>query len=107
MVARLTATCEPQVNDMLSGDPALPGRSALKQMGDTNDPVEIFDGEEKAVTATIMATAMVTDRAAEGEAGDDAKVNIRAAPAVRCDPASTGSARRPSSTRRPDAPEGR
>ena len=35
------------------------------------------------------------------------KGTIRAAPAVRCKPASTGSARRPSSTRRPAAPEGR
>ena len=35
------------------------------------------------------------------------KGTIRAAPALRCDPASTGSARRPSSTRRPAAPEGR
>ena len=34
------------------------------------------------------------------------KGTIRAAPADRCDPASTGSARRPSSTRRPAAPEG-
>ena len=34
------------------------------------------------------------------------KGTIRAAPAFRCDPASTGSARRPSSTRRPAAPEG-
>ena len=68
------------MNDMLSGDPALPGRSALEQMGDTNDPVEISDGEVKVVTATIMATAMATDRAAEGEAGDDAKVNMLPAP---------------------------
>ena len=60
--ARLTPICELQMNDMLSGGPTLSGRSALEQMGDTNDPVEIFDGEEKAVTATIMASAMATDR---------------------------------------------
>ncbi len=77
MVARLTATCEPQMNDMLSGGPALSGRSALKQTGDTDDPVEISDGE--VVTATIMATAMATDPAADGEAGD-AKVNMLPAP---------------------------
>eukprot|EP00964_Phaeocystis_antarctica_P034060 scaffold19368_cov49-Phaeocystis_antarctica.AAC.2 len=58
------------MNDMLSGGPTLSGRSALEQMGDTNDPVEIFDGEEKAVTATIMASAMATDRAVESEASD-------------------------------------
>ena len=62
------------MNDMLSGGPALSGRSAPEQMGETNDPVEISDGEAKAVTATIMATAMATDRAVEGEAGD-AKVH--------------------------------
>ena len=39
--------------------------------------------------------------------GGHRKGTIRAAPAVRCDPASTGSARRLSSTRRPAAPEGR
>ena len=52
------------MNDMLSGGPTLSGRSALEQMGDTNDPVEISDGEAKAVTATVMASAMATDRAA-------------------------------------------
>ena len=67
------------MNDMLSGGPALPGRSALEQMGDTNDPVEISDGEAKAVTATVMASAMATDRAADGEAGE-AKVNMLPAP---------------------------
>ena len=67
------------MNDMPSGGPALPGRSALEQMGDTNDPVEISDGEAKAVRATVMASAMATDRAADGEAGD-AKVNMLPAP---------------------------
>ena len=67
------------MNDMLSGGPALSGRSAPEQMGETNDPIEISDGEDKAVTATIMESAMATDRAAEGDAGD-AKVNILPAP---------------------------
>ena len=67
------------MNDMPSGGPALPGRSALEQMGDTNDPVEISDGEAKAVRATVMASAMATDRAADGEAGD-AKVDMLPAP---------------------------
>ena len=70
------------MNDMLSGGPTLSGRSALEQMGDTNDPVEIFDGEDKAVRATIMASAMATDRAADGEAGDT-KVNMLPRPAIR------------------------
>jgi hypothetical protein len=70
--ARLTTTYEPQINDMLSGGPALSGRSTLEleQMGDTNHPVEAPDGEDKAVTVTSMASAMATDRAAEGEAGE-------------------------------------
>ena len=71
------------MNDMLSGGPALSGRSALEQMGETNDPVEISDGEDKAVLATIMASAMAndraTDRTAEGEVAD-AKVNMLPAP---------------------------
>ena len=58
---------EPQMNDMLSGGPAPSGRSALEQMGETNHPVEASDGD-KAVTVT--RSAMATDRAAEGEAGD-------------------------------------
>ena len=66
-------TCAPQMNDMLTGGPALSGHS--DQMGDTNDPVKTSDGEVKAVTATIMAGAMAADRAVEGEAGD-AKVNM-------------------------------
>ena len=63
---------EPQINDMLSGGPALSGRSTLEleQIGDTNHPVEAPDGEDKAVTVTSMASAMATDRAAEGEAGE-------------------------------------
>ena len=65
------------MNDMLSGGPALSSRSALEQTGDTDDPVEISDGE--VVTATIMASAMATDRAAEGDAGD-AKVSMLPAP---------------------------
>ena len=60
------------MNDMLSGGSALSGRSVLEQMGETNDSVEISDGEDKAVMAT---SAMATDRAAEGEVAD-AKVNI-------------------------------
>ena len=67
------------MNDMLSGGPALPGRSALEQMGDTNGPVEISDGEAKTVRATIMASAMAADWAAEGDAGD-AKVSMLPAP---------------------------
>ena len=66
--ARLTTTYEPQMNDMLSGGPAPSGRSALEQMGETNHPVEASDGDDKAVTVT--RSAMATDRAAEGEAGD-------------------------------------
>ena len=62
------------MNDVLSGGSALSGRSVLEQMGETNDSVEISDGEDKAVIA-IMASAMATDRAAEGEVAD-AKVNI-------------------------------
>ena len=69
----------PQMNDMLSGGPALSGRSAPEQMGETNDPIEISDGEDKAVLATIMASAMATDRAAEREVAD-AKVNVLPAP---------------------------
>ena len=67
------------MNDMLSGGSALSGRSVLEQMGETNDSVEISDGEDKAVMATIMASAMATDRAAEGEVAD-AKVNMLPAP---------------------------
>ena len=70
--AWLTTTYEPQMNDMLSGGPAPSGRSAcrsaLEQMGETNHPVEASDGDDKAVTVT--RSAMATDRAAEGEAGD-------------------------------------
>ena len=44
-------------------------------MGETNDPIEISDGEDKAVLATIMSSAMATDRAAEREVAD-AKVNV-------------------------------
>ena len=58
------------MNDMLSGGPAPSGRSALEQMDETNHPVEASDGDDKAVTVTSMASAMATDRAAEGEAGD-------------------------------------
>ena len=65
---RLTTTYEPQMNDMLSGGPAPSGRSALEQMGETNHPVEASDGDDEAVTVT--RSAMATDRAAEGEAGD-------------------------------------
>ena len=65
---RLTTTYEPQMNDMLSGGPAPSGRSALEQMGETNHPVEASDGDDKAVTVT--RSAMATDRAAEGEAGN-------------------------------------
>ena len=70
--ARLTTAYEPQKNDMLSGGPALSGRSTLEleQMDDTNHPVEASHGEDTAVTVTSMASAMATDRAAEGEAGD-------------------------------------
>ena len=67
------------MNDMLSGGPALSGRCALEQMGETTNPIEISDGEAKAVTATVMASAMATDRAADGEAGE-AKVNMLPAP---------------------------
>ena len=60
------------MNNMLSGGPAPSGRSAcrsaLEQMGETNHPVEASDGDDKAVTVT--RSAMATDRAAEGEAGD-------------------------------------
>ena len=73
------------MNDMPSGGPALPGRSALEQTGDTNDPVEISDSEAKAVTATVMASAMATDRAADGEAGE-AKVNMLPAPCLTSRP---------------------
>ena len=66
--AWLTTTYEPQMNDMLSGGPAPSGRSALEQMGETNHPVEASDGDDEAVTVT--RSAMATDRAAEGEAGD-------------------------------------
>eukprot|EP00964_Phaeocystis_antarctica_P012616 scaffold6953_cov60-Phaeocystis_antarctica.AAC.1 len=62
---------------MPSGGPALSGRCALERMGETPNPIEISDGEAKAVRATIMASAMATDRAAEGEAGD-AKVDNHA-----------------------------
>ena len=65
---RLTTTYEPQMNDMLSGGPAPSGRSALEQMDETNHPVEASDGDDEAVTVT--RSAMATDRAAEGEAGD-------------------------------------
>ena len=65
---RLTTIYEPQMNDMLSRGPAPSGRSALEQMGETNHPVEASDGDDKAVTVT--RSAMATDRAAEGEAGD-------------------------------------
>ena len=67
------------MNDMPSGGPALSGRCALEQMGETTHPIEISDGEAKAVRATIMASAMATDRAAEGEAGD-ANVSMLPAP---------------------------
>ena len=56
------------MNDMLSGGRAPSGRSALEQMDETNHPVEASDGDDKAVTVT--RSAMATDRAAEGEAGD-------------------------------------
>ena len=59
---------EPQMNDMLSGGPAPSGCNALEQMGETHHPVEASDGDDKAVTVT--RSAMATDRAAEGEAGD-------------------------------------
>ena len=39
-------------------------------MDDTNHPVEASHGEDTAVTVTSMASAMATDRAAEGEAGE-------------------------------------
>ena len=61
-------TYEPQMNDMLSGCPAPSSRSALEQMDETNHPVEASDDDDKAVTVT--RSAMATDRAAEGEAGD-------------------------------------
>jgi hypothetical protein len=57
------------MNDMLSGGPAPSSRSALEQMDETNHPVvEASDGDDEAVTVT--RSAMATDRAAEGEAGD-------------------------------------
>jgi hypothetical protein len=59
---------EPQMNDMLSGGPAPSGCNALEQMGETHHPVEASDGDDKAVTVT--RSAMATDRAAEGEAGN-------------------------------------
>ena len=78
------------MNDMPSGGPALSGRCALEQMGETTHPIEISDGEAKAVRATIMASAMATDRAAEGDAGE-AKVNILPAPCPMLRPRSVTS----------------
>ena len=79
------------MNDMPSGGPALSGRCALEQMGETTHPIEISDGEAKAVRATIMASAMATDRAAESEVGDDKKT-CSPRPALRYVP--VGSLRR-------------
>ena len=48
------------MNDMPSGGPALSGRCALEQMGETTNPIEISDGEAKAVRACVTSLLPIT-----------------------------------------------